>query len=94
MLALASAVILGSKPRGTHHHILLSQIPDSPNLEGEVPVLKSFRNRVAQLYPQGLGSLFVASYYSQRYGGDIRTRLRVGISSPIPQGLHIREILI
>jgi hypothetical protein len=36
------------------------------------------RNRVAQLYPQTLGSLFVASYDSQGYGGGIRTRLRAG----------------
>jgi hypothetical protein len=30
---------------------------------------------MAQLYPQALGSLFVASYDSQGYGGGIRTRL-------------------
>jgi hypothetical protein len=54
---------------------LLSQIRDSPNLEGQVPVCISPRNRVAQLYPQALGSLFVASYDSQGYGGVIRTRL-------------------
>jgi hypothetical protein len=29
------------------------------------------RDRVAQLYPQELGSLFLASYYSQGYGGGI-----------------------
>jgi hypothetical protein len=34
LLVLASAVILGSQSRGTHDHILLSQIRDSPNLEG------------------------------------------------------------
>jgi hypothetical protein len=33
------------------------------------------RNRVAQLYPQTLGSLFVAFYDRQGYGGGIRTRL-------------------
>jgi hypothetical protein len=32
-------------------------------------------NRVAQLYLQALGSIFVASYDSQGYGGGIRTRL-------------------
>jgi hypothetical protein len=47
---------------------------DSSNLEGQVPVFISPRNRVAQLYPQALGSLFVASYDSQSYGG-ILTRL-------------------
>jgi hypothetical protein len=45
LLALVSAVILGSD-------ILLSQIRDSPNLEGEVPVFISPRNSVAQLYPR------------------------------------------
>jgi hypothetical protein len=40
-----------------------------PNLEGQVPVFISHRNRVAQLYPQALGSIFVASYDSQAYGG-------------------------
>jgi hypothetical protein len=32
-------------------------------------------DRAAQLYPQALGSLFVAFYDSQSYGGDILTRL-------------------
>jgi hypothetical protein len=59
MLVLASAVILGSESRGNQDHILVSQIRDSPNLEGQVPVFISPRNRVAQLYPQALGSLFV-----------------------------------
>jgi hypothetical protein len=35
---------------------------DSPSLEGQVAVFISPRNRVAQLYPWALGSLFVASY--------------------------------
>jgi hypothetical protein len=60
---------------GAHNHILLSHIRDFPNLEGEVPVFISSRNRVAQLYLQTLGSLFVASYKSQDYGGGIRNRL-------------------
>jgi hypothetical protein len=58
--------------------ILLSQIRDSPNLEGHVPVFISPRNRVVQIYPQTLGSLFVAFYDSQSYGGGIRTRLHTG----------------
>jgi hypothetical protein len=48
---------------------------DSPNLEGQVPVFISSRNRVAQLYLRALGSLFVASYDSQGSGGVILTRL-------------------
>jgi hypothetical protein len=41
LLALASAVILASESRRTHDHILLSQIQDSPNLEGQVPIYMS-----------------------------------------------------
>jgi hypothetical protein len=78
LLVLASAVILGFESCGTRDHILLSQIRDSPNLEGQVLVLISPRNRVAQLYPQALGSLFVAFYDLQGYGGGIRTRLHAG----------------
>jgi hypothetical protein len=55
LLVLASAVILRSESRGTRD-ILLSQIPDSHNLEGHVPVFISPRNRVARLNPQTLGS--------------------------------------
>jgi hypothetical protein len=62
LLVLASAFIFGSDSRGTHDHVLLSQIRDSTNLEGQVPVIISLRNRVAQLYPQAMDSLFVASY--------------------------------
>jgi hypothetical protein len=45
LLGLASALILRSGSRGTHNHILLSQIWDSPSLEGQVPYL----------YPPGTG---------------------------------------
>jgi hypothetical protein len=79
LLALASAVILGSESRGTHDHILLSQIRDSPSLESQVPVFLSPRNRVPKLYLQALGSLLVVSYDSQSCGGDIRTRLDTGL---------------
>jgi hypothetical protein len=53
----ASSVIFVSVSRGTHGHLLLSQIWDSPNLEDQVPIFISPRNRVARLYPQALGSL-------------------------------------
>jgi hypothetical protein len=46
-LGLASGVILGSESRETHDRILLSQIRDCPNLEGQFPVFISPRNRVA-----------------------------------------------
>jgi hypothetical protein len=45
LLALASKVILWSEFRGTHNHILLSWVRDSPNLEGQVPVCISPRKR-------------------------------------------------
>jgi hypothetical protein len=40
---------------------------ESLNLEGQVLVFISSRNRVTQLYPRALGSLFVASCDSQGY---------------------------
>jgi hypothetical protein len=70
LLAFASAVILGSEFRGTHDHILLSQIWDSPNLEGLVPVFITPTKRVSQLY---LRLLRLTGY-----GGGIRTRLHGG----------------
>ena len=39
----------------------MSQIRDSPNFEGHVPVFIYPRNRVAQLHPQTLDFLFIAS---------------------------------
>jgi hypothetical protein len=78
LLVLACGDIVGSESRGTHDYILLSQIRDSPNLEGQVTVSTSPRNMVVRLYPQALGSLFAVSYDSQGYGGDIRTLLHAG----------------
>jgi hypothetical protein len=51
LLALTSAIILGSESCGTHDHILLSQIRDFPNLEDQVPVFVSHKNTVSQLNP-------------------------------------------
>jgi hypothetical protein len=82
LLALATAVVLRSKSHRTQDHILLSQIWDSPNLEGQVAVFISPRIRVAKLYPQALGSLFVASYDLQGYGGGIWTCLHMGYCRP------------
>jgi hypothetical protein len=42
-----------------------------PNLEGQIGVFISLRNRVTQLYPQALRSLIAASYDPQSYGGGI-----------------------
>jgi hypothetical protein len=49
-----------------------------PNLEGQVPVFISSRNRASRLYPRALGSLFVTSYDSLGYGGGMQTRLHKG----------------
>jgi hypothetical protein len=75
LLVLASDVTLRSESRRVHDHILMSQIRGAPNLEGQVPVYISPRNRMARLYPQALGSLFIAFYDSQGYGGNIPPRL-------------------
>jgi hypothetical protein len=58
LLALASAVILGSESRGTHDHILLSQIRDSPNLEGQVPVFIYPQEQCGPVIPPGTGFPF------------------------------------
>jgi hypothetical protein len=78
LLVLASAVILRSESRGTHDHISLSLIRDSPNLEVQVSVFISPRDRVARLCPQALRSLFVVSYDSRGFGGGVRLRLHTG----------------
>jgi hypothetical protein len=56
LLVLARAVILRYESCGTQDHFLLSQIRDSHNLEGLVPVFLSLRNKVTRLHPQILGS--------------------------------------
>jgi hypothetical protein len=62
LLYLASAVTLESEFRGTHEQILLSQIWDSLNLEGQAPVFISSRNRVAQLWStSSSSSRYIAS---------------------------------
>jgi hypothetical protein len=76
LLALASAVILGSESRRRPYFTV--SVSRHPNLEGQVPVFISPKNRVAQLCPQALGSLFVAFYDSLGYGGGIRNRLHAG----------------
>jgi hypothetical protein len=52
LLRLASAVILMSQHHGTHDQILLSQIRDSFNLENQVPVRISPRQRVPFSLPR------------------------------------------
>jgi hypothetical protein len=55
LLVLASAVILGSESRGTHDHILLPQIRDSPNLEGQVPCIYIPQEQSGPVIPSGTG---------------------------------------
>jgi hypothetical protein len=70
LLTLASAFILRSGSRRTHDHILLSQIRDSPNLEPRYPYLYPIGTEwTSYVYPSTLGSLSVAFYDSQGYGG-------------------------
>jgi hypothetical protein len=51
---------------------------ETPNLEGQIPVFISPRNKVARLYPHALDSLFVAFYDSLGYAGIIRPLLHKG----------------
>jgi hypothetical protein len=66
LLVLARAVILGTVCRGAHGQHFVSQIRDSLNLEGQVPVFKFSWNMVTQLYPQPLGSLLLRGYSLSR----------------------------
>jgi hypothetical protein len=62
--------------RGTLYHILLSQIREFSNLQSKV--LVSPKNKVVQLYPQALCTLFVISFDSLGYDRRIQPRLHVG----------------
>jgi hypothetical protein len=76
--ALPEQSLLGRSPAelmAIFHCLIWS----SSNLEIQVPIFISSRNRVAQLYPWVLGSLFVASYDSQGNSGGILTRLQTGL---------------
>jgi hypothetical protein len=52
-----------------------SGLRPTPNLEDHVSVFMCPSDRVTKLYTQATGSLFVAFYGSQGYGGDIVIRL-------------------
>jgi hypothetical protein len=68
----------GPSPGGLVTTFYCPRVETPYNLESEVPVFITPRNRVARLYAQELGSIFVASYDSQGYGGGIRPRLHTG----------------
>jgi hypothetical protein len=73
---------LNAPSRAELETILYCLIWDSPNLEGQVPVFISPRNRVAQLYPRALGSLYAVSYDSRGYSGGILTLPQPGGPGP------------
>jgi hypothetical protein len=54
---------------------------ETPQTGGSGPIFTSHTNKVGQLYTQALGSLSVASYDSQCYGGGIRTCLHAGTAT-------------
>jgi hypothetical protein len=59
------------RSRGTHDHILLSQIRVPPQPGGRGPRIYIPQEQGSPVIPPALGSLFVASYDSQGYGGGI-----------------------
>jgi hypothetical protein len=72
LLVLASTAILVSESRGTHDHILLSQIRDSPNLEGQ--------EQGGPVIAPGNGFHFISSYDLQGCSGIIWPRLHTEYS--------------
>jgi hypothetical protein len=68
----------GPSPSGFKTILYCPKFWDSHNLEGQVPVFISPRDRVAQFYPRALGALSAASYHSQGYGGGCLTLLHTG----------------
>jgi hypothetical protein len=64
-------------------YILLSQICDSPNLEDQVPVFISPRNRVARLYPQTLGLIALDSIIICNYHLWVSYELHHKIQNPL-----------
>jgi hypothetical protein len=68
-----------SKSHRPHDHILLSHLRH-PNMEAQVPIFISPRNRMVRLYSRALGSLVIASYDSQGYSRCFLTGLHTGHS--------------
>jgi hypothetical protein len=62
-------------PSPTELRAYCTLIWDSLNLEGHVSLFIFPNNRVAQLCPRALGSLFVAFFDSKCYGGGILARM-------------------
>jgi hypothetical protein len=86
----------GPESLGTHDHILLPRIRDSTNLQRQVLVSKSHRNKVVSLYPWAISTLVVTSYESQGY--DIRIRNHQNTSCRIlyiiPLNTHVKDAFL
>jgi hypothetical protein len=78
LLALVSSVILGFESRGLLTIFYCLRFETPPTWRARPPYLYPQGTGWPSLYPQALGSRFVASYDSQGYGGGIRTRLDTG----------------
>jgi hypothetical protein len=59
-------------------HNRSSALRRTPTVVDKVPVFMFRSDKVAQLYSKAPGSLFIAFYDSQGYGGDILTHLHTG----------------
>jgi hypothetical protein len=60
-------VILGSETHRTYDYVLLSEILQSPNLQGQVLIFLSPRKRVVQLYSQnGRWFLYIALVHTYK----------------------------
>jgi hypothetical protein len=68
----------GLSPAGLKTNFFCPNSWEFPNLEGQVPIFISPRNRVAEIYPRALSSFSIASYDSQSYDGGILSRLHMG----------------
>jgi hypothetical protein len=69
------------------------RLTSNPNLKDQVPVSMSPSERVAQLYPEALGSLFIAFYDSQGYGESTVTHLHTETSFLLVPNILISILL-
>jgi hypothetical protein len=84
LLGLASADPLGSESPRTQDHILFSQFLRLPSPAGPGPCIYIPQEQGGPvIYPQVMGSLFIASYNSQGYGGGILTHLHTATASSL-----------
>jgi hypothetical protein len=67
---------------------------DSANLEDQIRVFISPRNRGSELYPRGLGSLSVASCNAQGYDGGILARLHMGSPDWFPSWMYLYSYIV